>query len=84
MIGRTSLDGVADDTLIALQTLVAEALEQRRLHNTFVANASSEVFHRQDCKYGSQIWEAHLVQLGSAQAGQEGGYNACRFCRPLD
>jgi flagellar biosynthesis protein FlhF len=48
----------------------------------FVANGSSALYHRPDCKWVRKIKPEHLVQFASAAEAESRQFTACRNCDP--
>ena len=48
----------------------------------FVANRSSELYHRPDCKWVRKIKRDHLLQFASAAEAESRNFQACRNCSP--
>jgi flagellar biosynthesis protein FlhF len=48
----------------------------------FVANRSSELYHRPDCKWVRKIKRDHLLQFASAAEAESRHFQACRNCSP--
>jgi signal recognition particle GTPase len=48
----------------------------------FVANGSSALYHRPDCKWVRKIKPEHLLQFGSAAEAESRQFTACRNCDP--
>lgn len=47
-----------------------------------VANGSSELYHRSDCKWVRKIKSGHLIQFASAAEAESRNFVACRNCHP--
>jgi hypothetical protein len=47
-----------------------------------VANGSSELYHRTDCKWVRKIKAGHLIQFASAAEAESRNFVACRNCHP--
>jgi len=48
----------------------------------FVANRSSELYHRPDCKWVRKIKRDHLLQFASPAEAESRNFQACRNCSP--
>ena len=48
----------------------------------FVANGSSALYHRPDCKWVRKIKPEHLLQFASAAEAESRQFTACRNCDP--
>jgi flagellar biosynthesis protein FlhF len=48
----------------------------------FVANRSSELYHRPECKWVRKIKRDHLLQFASAAEAESRNFQACRNCSP--
>jgi hypothetical protein len=49
---------------------------------SLVANGSSELYHRADCKWVRKIKPEHLIHFASAAEAESRQFVACRNCRP--
>lgn len=49
---------------------------------SFVANRSSELYHRPDCKWVRKIKRDHLLEFASPAEAESRNFQACRNCSP--